>query len=347
MNYFDQLADESNISSKYENQLNALNGQKNQIAESVANLKSNYQDQLYNYGLGKYEDITKVIQSSVDLGGLAAIKGAARLYDGSALESTIKEGVATAKDSLKAWYESTASDVLPDFLKPQMSVADTSIELENLPAGAIGRTYTAPTATLEEETGGVIFDNPAFTGEIGGSVAMAAPSETLAAETAVGGVTLGEEQAVASSNIEATAANAGIESSIDAGALSANLASVAPAEISATIADASTLAQETATSSLAELTAGASTLAKGAADTLTSTASGLAENLGITEAAENSLDWTGIGEVLAIGTLAETGIKAFVDWIDPMSKPPPPIAPQFQSLIQAPTYITAQVQAGL
>jgi len=108
-------------------------------------------------------------------------------------------------------------------------------------------------------------------------------------------------------------------------------------ETSAGITDGTTAGTEMASQTLSKLTS--ETASTGIEDI-----SGLAT----TELAENSLDFSGLGEVLAVGSLVTTGIKAFVDWIDPQNdKPPPPVAPKFQPMAQAPTFISSQVQSGL
>jgi len=74
--------------------------------------------------------------------------------------------------------------------------------------------------------------------------------------------------------------------------------------------------------------------------------SGLA-GLAETETAENTLDFSGVGEALAVGSLVGAGIKEFVDWVHPQPPPPPPVAPAFQPYVQAPTFISSQVQSGI
>src|SRR5210317_139532 len=107
MDYFSNLADEKNISSQYENQLNLLNGQKNERAEQLTALKNQYADELYSYGLDKanlglekLDDIKSLIETGIDVAGLQTIKGITKLpdlYKGSDLEYGIDEGIAGLK----------------------------------------------------------------------------------------------------------------------------------------------------------------------------------------------------------------------------------------------------------
>jgi hypothetical protein len=186
---------------------------------------------------------------------------------------------------------------------------------------------------------------------------------TQADTGSVGGVTEATEQAVDTENQEASAFNSEITSDIDRGELTArspddsgademNTDTAAEAnseleqETSAGIADGTSEGESLASDAVSSLTDAASSAAS---DVASSAAEGLA-GLGATEAAENALDFTGIGEALAVGSLITAGIKSFVDWLDPPAPPPPPPppqAPKFMPLAEAPTFISSQVQAGI
>lgn len=326
MDYFSNLADESNISSKYEDQLNLLNGQKNEKAEQLTALKNQYADELYNYGLSaateKLDDIKNVIEGGIDVGGLGVVKGLAKLYKGSDIQGTVDEGI----DAVKGLYSRLTA--------PAVKGADTAppqegMELENL-SGKIEN--QAVEAGSEFPSAGL----------------------TQADTGTVGGVTEATEQAVDTSNEAATAFNSQITSDIDRGELTAD----APAEAGAgaitddTAAEANALITQQASAGITDgTTAGTEMASQTLSKLLPESASTGLESIGglaSTELAENSLDFSGVGEVLAVGTLVSSGIKAFVDWIDPQhDAPPPPVAPKFQPMAQAPTFISSQVQAGL
>ena len=326
MDYFSNLQDEANISSKYEDQLNLLNSQKNEKAEQLTALKNQYSDELYNYGLSaateKLGDIKGVIEGGIDLGGLQAVKGLAKLYKGSDIEGAVGEGI----DAVKGVYSRLTA--------PGVKGADTAPPQEGM--------------ELEDLTGKI--ENEAV--EAGSEFPSA--GLTQADTGTVGGVTEATEQAVDTSNEAATAFNSEITSDVDRGELTAD----APAEADAgavtddTAAEANSLISQQASAGITDGTeAGTEMASQALSKLLPESASTGLEGIGglaSTELAENSLDFSGVGEVLAVGTLVTSGIKAFVDWLDPQNDaPPPPVAPKFQPMVEAPTFISSQVQAGL
>jgi len=326
MDYFSNLQDEANISSKYEDQLNLLNSQKNEKAEQLTALKNQYSDELYNYGLSaateKLGDIKGVIEGGIDLGGLQAVKGLAKLYKGSDIEGAVGEGI----DAVKGVYSRLTA--------PGVKGADTAPPQEGM--------------ELEDLTGKI--ENEAV--EAGSEFPSA--GLTQADTGTVGGVTEATEQAVDTSNEAATAFNSQITSDVDRGELTAD----APAEADAgavtddTAAEANSLISQQASAGITDGTeAGTEMASQALSKLLPESASTGLEGIGglaSTELAENSLDFSGVGEVLAVGTLVTSGIKAFVDWLDPQNDaPPPPVAPKFQPMVEAPTFISSQVQAGL
>ena len=326
MDYFSNLADESNISAKYEDQLNLLNSQKNEKAEQLTTLKNQYADELYNYGLSaateKLGDIKGVIESGIDIGGIGAVKGLAKLYKGSDIQGTVDEGI----DAIKGAYSRLTA--------PGVKGADTAPEQEGM--------------ELEDLTGKI--ENEAV--EAGSEFPSAGLTQVDTGT--VGGVTEATEQAVDTENQEASAFNSQITSDVDRGELTAD----SPAEADAgavtddTAQEANSLIAEQASAGITDGTEAGTELASQAlSKLLPESASTTLEGIGglaSTELAENSLDFSGLGEVLAVGSLVTTGIKAFVDWIDPQNDPPPPpVAPKFQPMAEAPTFISSQVQAGL
>lgn len=328
MDYFSNLADESNISSKYEDQLNLLNSQKNQKAEELTTLKNQYADQLYNYGLSavteKLDDIKSVIEGGIDVGGVGVVKGLAKLYKGSDIQGTVDEGI----DAVSGLYSRLTAPALKG---ADTAPAQEGIELENL-------------------TGKI--ENQAV--EAGSEFPSAGLTVSQADTATVGGVTEATEQAVDTENQEASAFNSQITSDIDRGELTAD----APAEAGAdaitddTAQEANSLLAQQASAGITDgTTAGTEMASQALSKLLPESASTGIEGIGglaSTELAENSLDFSGVGEVLAVGTLVSSGIKAFVDWLDPENDPPPPpVAPKFEPLAEAPTFISSQVQAGL
>ena len=327
MDYFSNLADESNISSKYEDQLNLLNSQKNEKAEQLTALKNQYADELYNYGLSaateKLDDIKGVIEGAIDIGGIGAVKGLAKLYKGSDIQGTVDEGI----DAIKGAYSRLTA--------PAVKGADTAPPQEGM--------------ELEDLTGKI--ENQAV--EAGSEFPSAGLTVSQADTGTVGGVTEATEQAVDTENQEASAFNSQITSDVERGELTAD----APAEDGAgaitddTAQEANALITQQASAGITDGTTAGTEMASQALSKLSETASTSIDGitgLASTELAENSLDFSGVGEVLAVGTLVTSGIKAFVDWIDPQhDAPPPPVAPKFQPMAQAPTFISSQVQAGL
>lgn len=341
MDYFSNLQDEANISAKYENQLNLLNSQKNERAEELTTLKNQYADELYSYGLDKanqalekLDDVKSLIETGIDVAGLQTIKGITKLpdlYKGSDLEYGIDEGIS----GIKSIYSNLTA--------PGVKGLDTPPEQEGM--------------ELENLTGRI--ENQAV--EPGSEFPSA--GLTQADTGSVGGVTEATEQAVDTENQEASAFNSEITSDIDRGELTArspddsgagemNTDTAAEAnseleqETSSGIADGTSEGESLASDAVSSLTDAASSAAS---DVASSAAEGLA-GLGATEAAENALDFTGIGEALAVGSLITAGIKSFVDWLDPPAPPPPPPppqAPKFMPLAEAPTFISSQVQAGI
>jgi len=328
MDYFSNLQDEANISSKYEDQLNLLNSQKNEKAEQLTALKNQYADELYNYGLSaateKLGDIKGVIESGIDLGGLQAVKGLAKLYKGSDIEGAVGEGI----DAVKGLYSKLTA--------PGVKGADTAPPQEGM--------------ELEDLTGKI--ENQAV--EAGSEFPSAGLTVSQADTGTVGGVTEGTEQAVDTENQEASAFNSQITSDVDRGELTAD----SPAEADAgavtddTAAEANSLISQQASAGITDGTeAGTEMASQALSKLLPESASTGLEGIGglaSTELAENSLDFSGVGEVLAVGSLVTAGIKSFVDWLDPQDDPPPPpVAPKFQPMVEAPTFISSQVQAGL
>ena len=326
MDYFSNLQDEANISSKYEDQLNLLNGQKNERAEQLTALKNQYADELYNYGLSaateKLGDIKGVIESGIDLGGIGAVKGLAKLYKGSDIQGTVDEGI----DAVKGLYSRLTA--------PGVKGADTPPPQEGM--------------ELEDLTGKI--ENQAV--EAGSEFPSA--GLTQADTGTVGGVTEATEQAVDTENQEASAFNSQITSDVERGELRAD----SPAEADAgavtddTAAEANSLISQQASAGITDGTeAGTEMASEALSKLLPDSASTAIEGIGglaSTELAENSLDFSGLGEVLAVGSLVTAGIKSFVDWLDPQDDPPPPpVAPKFQPMVEAPTFISSQVQAGL
>ena len=355
MDYFSQLGDEANISSKYESQLNELNGQKNQVADTMANMKNTYEDELYNYGMGKAEDLQKLIESGVDAGGLAALKVAAIAYRASGAKDLVGQGIQKIKD----YYDGYA-DITPPTVAEAPRIADDAIPLETFKeatetppeAEAPAELPTEPSAVasetspIAESATGELDDGSRGVLSADDVNAITDPATDITSGT-VGGVTEATEQAVASQNAGVAGYNAEIQSQVDAGELTANTGSVA-GTVTDTVAEANALADSPGSMTSTELGSedALSAIQATRSAATSDVASGLS-TLAETETAENTLDFSGVGEALAVGSLVGAGIKEFVDWIHPTPPPPPPVAPAFKPYVQAPTFISSQVQSGI
>jgi len=318
MDYFNQLNDESSIASQYEEQLNELNGQKNQVADTLNNLKTNYKDELYNYGVSlageKAENLQNLLDVGVDAAGVAAIKGVGLAYEKSGAKDLVGRGVQKIKD----YYDGYAEMSAPDIPEPPR-IPDEAIPME---------TFSPATETSD-----------AFSG-------------------VVGNVTEQTLENVADQNVAAETFNTQIGDEVASGALTANPDQTI-GETSESIADANTadtggamaseeLGESEASSAIKTVQSSAASADAG--ESAAEAAEGGLEDLGETEAAESALDFTGVGEALAVGSLIGAGIKDLFNWLDPASPPPPPpppVAPKFQPYVQAPTFISSQVQSGL
>ena len=343
MDYFSQLGDEASISSKYENQLNELNGQKNQVADTMATMKNTYEDELYNYGMGKAEDLQKLIESGVDAGGLAALKLAAVAYRASGAKDLVGQGIQKIKD----YYDGYA-DITPPSVAEAPRIADDAIPLETFKEATETPPEAEPPAELptEPSVAGELDDGSRGVLSADDVNALTDPATDITSGT-VGGVTEGTEQAVASQNAGVAGYNAEIQSQVDAGELTANTGSVA-GTVTDTVAEANALADSPGSMTSTELgSEDALSAIQATRSAATSDVAGGLTTLAETETAENTLDFSGVGEALAVGSLVGAGIKEFVDWIHPAPPPPPPIAPAFKPFVQAPTFISSQVQSGI
>ena len=322
MDYFSELNDEASIASQYEEQLNELNGQKNQVADTLNNLKTTYKDELYNYGVGlageKAENLQNLLDVGVDAGAIAGIKALGFAYEKSGAKALVGRGVQKIKD----YYDGYAEMSPPDIAEPPR-IPDEAIPMETFsPATETSDAFSGVVGNVTEQTLENVADQ---------NVAVSAFNTEIGDEVASGALTANPDQTIAETS----------ESVADANTADTGGSAMASEELGESEASTAINTVQSSASSSAGVAAGES-----AEDLAESGLGDFAE----TEAAENALDFTGVGEALAIGSAIGEGIKDLFNWLDPPAPPPPPpppTAPKFQPYVEAPTFISSQVQSGL
>jgi hypothetical protein len=305
---FSEIAPEEALNAKYESVLNGISGQKNILAQQ----KGVYQDQLYNYGVSKAQDALQEKIDAYQFGSKGLVDvglGLAynKLYKGSALEASVNQKVLSLKSDLKDFYNRQTQPI-NDFLSTPSRPSAEEGE-DSIP--------------LEELSPGVIDRPPGapptevMTGEREVTFQNPLYDEGSVEETInKGGVNIDDLESVQKQQASAEDYNATIEEGVADGSFSPDVPSGAESGID------------------------------DVADSGESFAEGEVAKLGEEEAADATLDGFGVGEVLAAGSLLETGVDFLVHAFSPTPKPPPP-PPSMVAVPRNPTFISAQVQSGL
>ena len=306
--FFSEISPEEALNAKYESVLNQVTGQKNFLAQQ----KGQYEDELYNYGVSKAQN---AIQEKVDAyqfgsKGLVDIGlgiGYNKLYKGSALEASVNQKVLSLKSDLKDFYNRQTQPIT-DFL-----------ETPSRPSAEEG----ADSIPLEDLAPGVVDRPPGapptevMTGEREVTFENPLYDESSVEETInKGGVDIDDLESVQKQQASDEDYNASIKEGVEDGTFSPDVPSGAESGID------------------------------DVADSGESFAEGEVSKLGEEEAADATLDGFGVGEVLAAGSLLETGVDFLVHAFSPTPKPPPP-PPSMVAVPRNPTFISAQVQSGL